>query len=114
MTDEWANLAGEVARWPTKSAMASLLASAGLTVQVGRYSIRVLDCTQFVFQEFGGDTGEPTIDAGAPTVAVLMQDATLVSGALRLGNIKHRFEIYDGRGKMQSYLHHDWPREDSA
>ena len=85
--DEWANLAGEVAQWPTKSTMASLLASAGLTVKVRRYSIRVLDCTRFVFQEYGGDIGEPTIDADAPTVAVLMQDATLVSGALRLGTL---------------------------
>ena len=55
MNDTSAFLAGQLAEWPTKEDMTTILRDAGLTVQVGIYSIRVLDCSHFVFQEYGGD-----------------------------------------------------------
>jgi hypothetical protein len=91
--------------------MVSLLRAAGLTVEVGRYSIRVGDCSHFVFKEYGGDLGEPTIEADGESVEALLREAKLVSDALARANVKHRFEIYDGQHVFSGYLHYDWPRE---
>lgn len=89
--------------------MASILRDAGLRVQVGRYSIRVEDCSHFVFQEYGGDLGFPTIDAGADTVEELMREGRLVSEALARAGVRHRFEIYKDMDELCGYLHHQWP-----
>ena len=89
--------------------MAKVLRDAGLCVEVGRYSIRIQDCPHFVFQEYGQDLGDPTIDADAETVEELTKDAQRVSSALADARIKHRFEIYNHRGEMACYLHHEWP-----
>jgi hypothetical protein len=112
-------LAGELARWPSKAQMASILSAAGLTVNVGRYSIRVRDCSDFAFQEYGGDLGEPTIEASASSPEALTREAKLVSDALARANLKHRFEIYDwdesrDRYELSGYLHHGWPSDDEA
>ncbi len=50
-----ADLSGELAIWPTKEQMAAILRDSGLNIYVGRYSVRVEDCSHFVFQEYGGD-----------------------------------------------------------
>ncbi|HEX9952291.1 MAG TPA: hypothetical protein VGB53_11020 [Rubricoccaceae bacterium] len=114
MSDDWAILAGDVTPWPSRDAMASLLRSAGLTADVGRYSVRVRDCARFAFQEYGGDRGEPTIDASAVSVDALVHDASLVSNALTRAGVRHRFEVYDAGDVLRAYLHHDWPRGDDA
>ncbi len=103
-----AYIAGELAEWPTKHRMASILRSAGLRVIVGRYSIRVEDCSHFVFQEYGGDLGNPKIDADADSAEEMVSEGKLVSAALALAGIRHRFEIYDDREEMVGYLHHNW------
>ncbi len=46
-------LCGELAPWPTRDALAELLLAAGLQVTVGRHSVRLGDCSHFVFQDFG-------------------------------------------------------------
>ena len=89
--------------------MTVLLRDAGLRVVVGRYSIRVKDCSHFLFQEYGGDLGEPQIDADADSVPTMLQEGKLVSDALARAGIRHRFEIYDERGDLAGYLHHEWP-----
>ncbi len=90
--------------------MVSILRDAGLQIHVGRYAIRVEDCSHFIFQEFGGDLGDPVIDADADTVDELIRDAKLVSDALSNGGVRHRFEVYCHTGnEMVAYLHHDWP-----
>ena len=89
--------------------MAAILRDAGLTVAVGRYSVRVEDCSHFLFQNYGGDLGEPTIDADAESLEEMMRDGTLVSDALARAGIRHRFELYDAADAMVGYLHHDWP-----
>jgi hypothetical protein len=95
--------------------MAAILRAGGLRVSVGRYSVRVEDCSHFVFQEYGGDLGDPVVDADADTVAEMIREGGLVSNALSLSGLKHRFEIYDDTDKLAGYLHHQWPlQEDSA
>jgi hypothetical protein len=101
-------LYGEIDRWPSKERMASILADDGLRVQVGTYSIRVLDCSHFVFQDYGGDF-DPTIDADADTVKEMLVNGRLVSEALGRNGIRHRFEIFDKDLQAVGYLHHDWP-----
>ena len=89
--------------------LAAILRAAGLRVQVGRYSVRVQDCAHFVFQEYGGDLGDPTIEADADSVEDMMIEGRLVSDALARAGIRHRFEIYDDRDELAGYLHHEWP-----
>ena len=102
------HIAGELECWPSKDDMAELLSSAGLNVTVGRYSLRVNDCEHFEFQEYGGDLGNPTIDANAETLPKMLVDAGLVSNALATADIRHRFEIYAGdEYGLVGYLHHN-------
>ena len=93
--------------------MAEILREAGLTIQVGRYSIRVKDCDHFVFQEYGVDLGDPQIDADADSPEEMIRDGGLVSGALARAGIRHQFEIYDDDGEdryaIVRYLHYGWP-----
>jgi len=109
-----AHIAGELTWWPTKERMAAILRDAGLRVQVGRYSVHVQDCSHFVFQEYGGDLGGPTVDADAETVEELMREGRLVSDALARAGVRHRFEIYDDRDALCGYLHHGWPVQERS
>ncbi len=104
-------LYGQIDGWPTKDRLASLLASAGFSVAIGRYSIRLNDCEHFVFQEYGGDLGEPRIDADASSLEKMLADAGRVSCALASADIRHRFELCDIREELVGYLHHQWPKE---
>jgi hypothetical protein len=94
--------------------MAAILRDAGLQVYVGRYSIRIEDCSHFVFQEYGGDLGDPSIDADADTADDMIREGKLVSDALAKAGLVHRFEIYDHRPEMVGYLHHGWPLTEDA
>lgn len=109
MEDASVHIAGELSTWPDKHGMAAILRDAGLRVYVGRYSVRVEDCSHFVFQELGGDLGEPSIDADAASLDEMMRDGKLVSDALARAGIRHRFELYDAANEMVGYLHHGWP-----
>jgi len=104
-----ATVAGELESWPTKERLAEILRAAGLHVRLGRYSIRVEDCSHFSFQDYGGDICEPTIEADADTVQDLTRDARLESDALARADIRHRFEIYDDHQNLAAYLHYGWP-----
>jgi len=102
-------LAGELASWPSKEGMAVILRSAGLAVTVGRYSVRVEGRPHFTFQQYGGDMGDPVIDANAESVSELLAAAKPVSDALGRARVVHRFELYDDAGGLAGYLHHGWP-----
>lgn len=105
-----AYLAGELAVWPDKGRMASLLRSAGLRVSVGRHSIRIADFSHFVFQEYGGDLGEPRIEADADSAEILASEAQRISDVLSGAGLVHRFEIYqDGIDEIKHYFHFGWP-----
>jgi hypothetical protein len=105
------NFAGQIRDWPKKVDMAAMLCRAGLTVSEGRYSIRIDDYAHFVFQEYGGDLGEPSFDVDAGTLAELSRQAQQVSLALTTARLAHRFEIYDGGQNLVAYYHYDWPRD---
>lgn len=109
MTDTSVHIAGELSVWPTKDRMAEILREAGLRISVGLYSIRVEDCSHFVFQEYGGDLGDPVIETDADSAEDMLREGKLVSNALARAGIRHRFEIYDHHSNMVGYLHHDWP-----
>jgi len=109
-----AHIAGELACWPTKDRMAAILRDAGLQVQVGRYSVRVQDCSHFAFEQYGGDLGDPTVDADADTVEELMREGRMVSDALARAGVRHRFEIYNDRNELCGYLHHQWPSQENT
>jgi hypothetical protein len=94
--------------------LASLLRDAGLTIAVGQYSIRIEDCSHFVFQDYGGDICDPTIDADADSVEEMLRDGQLVSNVLASSGIAHRFEIYNDQHELSGYLHHQWPLEKPA
>ncbi len=104
-------LYGQIDDWPRKTEMARLMESAGFSVDVGRYSIRLQDCEHFVFQEYGGDLGDPQLDADASSLEKMLDDAGRVSTALASAGIRHRFELYNDSDEMVGYLHHRWPKE---
>ena len=107
-------IAGELAHWPSKSQLASLLRKAGFQVSVGSYSIRLQDCEHIAFQEYGGDLGDPQIEADAESIDDLLRDAKRVSDALTANRIRHRFEIYADDHRLIGYMHYDWPAPDSV
>ena len=39
--------------------MGEILRGAGLRVTVGKYSVRIDDCSHFIFQDYGGNLGDP-------------------------------------------------------
>lgn len=90
--------------------MLTILSAAALRVQEGRYSIRVLDCSHFVFQAYGGDICNPAIDADADTAEDLVKEAQLVSAALATAGIRHRFEVYNSQSELVGYVHFGWPQ----
>ena len=89
--------------------MTAILRDAGLDVTVGRHAVRIDDCAHFIFQEYGGDLGDPVVDADADTIEDMIRDVRLVSEALSCAGVKHRFEIYDNNNNLAAYLHHNWP-----
>jgi hypothetical protein len=64
-TNAAVRITGELQAWPDKQRMADILRDAGLRVTAGPYSVRVQDCSHFVFQHYGG---EPVIDADAESL----------------------------------------------
>ena len=110
--DEGIILAGEIDRWPSKTVMIQILENAGLSIIEGRYSIRIKDCEYFGFHEYGGDLGDPVIEADASSLEKMLDDASRVSAALAAANLRHRFELYsENNDKMVGYLHHCWPQK---
>ncbi len=112
--DHTVYIAGELDVWPSMEQMISMLRAGGLSVTAGRYSIRIDNCSHFVFQEYGGDLCEPSIVADAATPEEMLRDIKLVSAVLANAGIKHRFELYDENDELIGYLHHDWPLESST
>jgi hypothetical protein len=105
-----AYLCGELAKWPDKARLASILQSDGLRVRVEKYSIRIEDFSHFSFEEYGGDLGVPQIVADAEDAKKLASEARRISDLFARAGLTHRFEIYeDDNDAMIHYFHHDWP-----
>ncbi|WDQ18625.1 hypothetical protein [Rhodopirellula sp. P2] len=94
--------------------MAELLRSGGLAVSEGRYSLRLTDFDHFVFQEYGGDLGDPHIEFEHYSLDDMLRDAGRVSQILADANLQHCFEIYNDSEEKIGYIHHDWPEEPVA
>ncbi len=106
MSETGAYLLGDV-DWPQpKERMAAILRRSGLSVTVGSYALTVDDCSSFRFQEYGGDLGDPQIEAGAGSVEKMVADARLVSGALAQADVAHCFEVHDGDDRVVAMLEH--------
>ncbi len=101
---------GELKSWPSMSAMAGLLSSAGLHVRTGRYSICVNDFAHFSIEEYGGDLGDPQFDIEVDSLAEAMRVVGCVSAIFSQAGLRHRFEIDDGSPTTAGYFHHDWPQ----
>ena len=114
MSDRSPLVRGQLKQWPTKERMGEIFREAGLRVTVRRYSVRIEDCSHFIFQGYGGDLGEPSIDADAETAAKMLRDAERVSSALSRAALVHRFEVYDEHNALVGYFHHDWPQTDGG
>lgn len=108
--DSGIQLYGQLEHWPSQSEMARLLKKAGFSVYVGRYSIRLEDCEHFVFQEYGGDLGDPQLEADASSLERMLDDSGRVSTALASADIRHRFELYNDADELVGYIHHQWPQ----
>ena len=104
-------LFGLVDGWPSKYKMAAIMRNAGLRPNVGNYSVRLADDEDFTFQEYGGDLGDPFIDAGASNFDTMLQDAGRVSAALAAAGIRHSFELYNDLDELVGDLHHEWPQD---
>jgi hypothetical protein len=109
--DTEVRLYGQLEKWPSKTEMAKLMEAAGFSVYVGQYSIRLQDCEHFVFQEYGGDLGDPQFDADASSLEKMLEDGGRVSAALTAARIRHRFEICNDNDELIGYIHHGWPQE---
>ena len=105
---------GQFRQWPTKEQMAHFLRGAGLRVTIGKYSVRVDDCSQFSFEQYGGDLGAPSIDASADSEPDMLRDVERVSAALSRAGVVHSFTVYDENEKLIGYYHHECPRNDLA
>jgi hypothetical protein len=103
---------GQLKEWPTKERLGEILQNAGLRVTIGKYSVRIDDCSHFSFKEYGGDLSGPVIEADAETVAEMLRDAERVSSALSRAGLAHRFEVFDECNALAGYFHHDWPQTD--
>ncbi|MES2571979.1 MAG: hypothetical protein V4710_18235 [Verrucomicrobiota bacterium] len=110
-----AYLSGELADWPDMRRMASLLQAADLHLSIGQYSIRLDNFSHFIFREFGGDLGDPQIEADADDVQTLAAEAKRVSEIFSDAGLIHRFEIYQhGTDVMTHYFHYGWPHSNVA
>ena len=111
MDDEYASLSAGIEGWPSKEEMCRILESENLSLNVGKYSIRIIEFDSFVFREYGGDLGDPCITAEAESTEELIRQSKIVSQALSKEDIRHRFEIYGTDEGLVLYLHHKWPKD---
>ena len=103
-------LGGEIEVWPSKKDMAKILSDGGLSILIGKYSIRIKGCEEFTLREYDGGLGSPVITAYDPSINRLNVYVGKVSLLLEEQGIRHRFEIYDKDDALRGYYHYDWPK----
>ncbi|MEH6417069.1 hypothetical protein [Pseudomonas sp. CGJS7] len=97
--------------WPSKQDMRRLLSAHGLEVTEGDYALNVwIEGRRFRFQLYGGDIGEPEVEADDHDWRRLLADAEHVSAALTAAGLSHRFEVWEkGDGNEVGSVHHRMP-----
>lgn len=107
-------IAAECRPWPTKERMGQILGDAGLRVEVRRYKVCVDEGSHISFEHYGGDLGDPSIDAFADSDADILRDMEKISTALARARVVHSFTVYDENEKVIAYFHHELPRSEMA
>lgn len=69
------HVSAELRPWPAKKELAACLQAAGLQISVGIYSIRIKG-SSFIFQEYGGDLGDPMLVSDALNLTEMINDAS--------------------------------------
>jgi len=92
--------------------MGQILRDAGLRVDVRKYSVRVEEDANISFEHYGGDLGEPSVEAFADSKADVLRDVEKVSTALACAGVVHRFTVYDEGETAIAYFHHQLPRDE--
>ena len=108
MSVKAACVVGELKNSPPKERLAEILRDSGLRAITGRYSVRIEECSHFVFQQYGGDLGKPAVDADADSPDEMLRDAEQVSAALARAGVAHRFEVFDQHDRSVGCFSHDW------
>lgn len=97
--------------WPSRQEMGRILQAYGLEVVVGDWSVKVtIDGRHFDFKVYGGDIGDPEVDADDYDLQRLLADAARVSQALVAADVSHRFEAREkGDGDLVGCVHYRMP-----
>ena len=111
MSNEYALLAAEMSRWPSKNELASIFRSDGYTVIEGEFSVKLADFDHFVFRELSGDLSPGSVSADHRSTEELVVFSRRVSRTLANSGIRHRFEVYSDREELAAYMHYNWPRD---
>lgn len=111
MSNEYATLAAEISKWPSKTELVNIFQSDGYTVIEGKYSVRLADFDHFGFRELGGDLGPGCITTDHKSTEELAGFSSHVSRTLANSGIRHRFEVYSGKEELAAYMHYDWPKD---
>jgi hypothetical protein len=120
MTEEWAQMAGEIDLAVGLNQLAANLAKQGIRVEIreschyegGRY-IRVCEgAADFILEQI---SGEYLARADAASIGPMYQVSSRLSRALAALDIRHCFEVYSGKSQQViHYLHHRWPQANPA
>ena len=70
-------------------------------MDVNAYCVRVLNCSHFKLEVFEGNV---SLDADADSVEEAVEDAQLVSTALAVEGIRHRFTVVDQNDNEVAYF----------
>jgi hypothetical protein len=98
---------GQIESSLSLAALARLLDAGEWHATLGRYVIRLRSpLGQCALQADGADY----LLEGGIEGANVNGAARSLSEHLTARGIRHRLEIYDSRGELVLYLHHDWPR----
>lgn len=111
MIEQYATLASEISKWPSKAELVNMFGSDGYAVIEGKYSVRLDDFDHFVFRELGGDLGPGCITADHASTEELVSTCERVSQTLAKAGVKHRFEVYSEKEELAAYIHHNWPKD---
>jgi hypothetical protein len=100
-------IAAECRPWPSKEHMRRILGDAGLKVDMRRYSIRVEDGAHISFEHYGGDFGDPTVEAHGGSEAEVLRGLQRICDALTSASVVHSFTVYDENENPRAHYHYE-------
>ncbi len=119
MTDAYSQLAGEISASGGLSQLAAILSRGG--VRVAHRESSHYEGGSYLAAGVGADVtvgcvapGDFLVRGDADTVGLMVAAASQLSQGLATTGTRHRFEVYDGDGRLLHYLHHRWPQQPEA